>query len=407
VADGVTTPSVASTDYAPPLEPLGKLFVRFLRFGAMAWGGPVAQIAMLKAELVEQERWVSPQRFNRALALYQVLPGPEAQELCVYFGTLARGRMGGFLAGLGFMLPGLLLMLGLSALYLRFGTSSPVVLAAFLGTQAAVAALVVRAVHRIGGHATTNRWLWGVTGTAFVAQLCNAPFAVVLAAAGLAYVFAAGRTRALFILLLVGTLVLAAYAYSTGTAQLLDSSGAAKPLAGAPPLAILWSGLKAGLLTFGGAYTIIPFLRHDAVLVGSWMTDATFLDGLALSGVLPAPMVIFGTFVGYAAGGLLGGVLMTLGIFLPAFGFTLLAHDPLERLLERPQLHRFLEGVTAGVVGLIAATTLKLVRSGVSNVLTAAIFVGALVLLYQGKSRYVTPAVVLGGAAIGLASHWL
>src|ERR671910_1290722 len=93
-----------------PREALGKLFLRFLRFGSLAWGGPVAQIAMIRAELVDEERWVSREQFNRALAVYQVLPGPEAHELCVYYGMLARGRIGGILAGLGFMLPGFMLM---------------------------------------------------------------------------------------------------------------------------------------------------------------------------------------------------------------------------------------------------------------------------------------------------------
>ena len=119
------------------------------------------------------------------------------------------------------------------------------------------------------------------------------------------------------------------------------------------------SGLKAGLLTFGGAYTVIPFLRDDAVGHG-WMSDAHFLDGLALSGILPAPLIIFSTFVGYFGGGPPGALAMTVGIFLPAFCFTLFFHDQLERIVDHGALHSFLEGVSAGVVGLIAATTLEL-----------------------------------------------
>src|SRR5688572_24886684 len=136
-----------------PHQPLGALFLRFLRFGLLAWGGPVAQIAMLQRELVEEEKWISPERFNRAYAVYQMLPGPEAHELCVYFGTLARGRLGGLLAGLGFMLPGLVLMLAVSWAYVRFGIDSPAFAAVFAGVQVAVLALIVRGVHRIGSHA--------------------------------------------------------------------------------------------------------------------------------------------------------------------------------------------------------------------------------------------------------------
>src|SRR5205809_3941479 len=145
---------------APPRESYGRLFLRFLRFGFLAWGGPVAQIAMIRHELVDEEHWISNERFNRTLAVYQVLPGPEAHELCVYFGMLARGRLGGLLAGLGFMLPGFVLMFILSWLYLRYGLQTDGTVAFVFGiVQAAVVALIVRAVHRIGGHVLADRWL--------------------------------------------------------------------------------------------------------------------------------------------------------------------------------------------------------------------------------------------------------
>src|SRR5918997_2624640 len=168
----------------PPREAYGKLFARFLRFGFLAWGGPVAQIAMIRQELVEEERWISKERFNRTLAIYQVLPGPEAHELCVYFGMLARGRLGGFLAGLGFMLPGFVLMFALSWFYLTFGINTPMFQGIFLGFQAAVVALIVRAVHRIGEHALHDRWLMGIAGVALVAQLLGMHFAITLVLAG-------------------------------------------------------------------------------------------------------------------------------------------------------------------------------------------------------------------------------
>src|SRR5687767_14499718 len=120
----------------PPLSLLA-LTARFLRFGLLAWGGPVAQIAMLRRSLVDEERWIPSDRFNRTLAVYQVLPGPEAQELCIFFGIAARGRLGGFLAGLAFLLPGFVLMLGLSWFYVEVGIDSPLFVAAFAGCQAA------------------------------------------------------------------------------------------------------------------------------------------------------------------------------------------------------------------------------------------------------------------------------
>src|SRR5512141_259563 len=147
---------------AVPRESYGQIFLRFLKFGLLAWGGPVAQIAMIRQELVDEEHWITSEKFLRVLAVYQVLPGPEAHELCVYFGMLAGGRVGAILAGLGFMLPGFLLMLALSWFYVTYGITSPIFAALFYGFQASIGALIVRAVHRIGGHALHDRWLWAI-----------------------------------------------------------------------------------------------------------------------------------------------------------------------------------------------------------------------------------------------------
>jgi chromate transporter len=164
------------------------------------------------------------------------------------------------------------------------------------------------------------------------------------------------------------------------------------------------SGLKAGLLTFGGAYTVIPFLRDDAVGNG-WMTDAQFLDGLALSGILPAPLIIFSTFVGYFVGGPLGAVAMTVGIFLPAFGFSLLLHDRLEKVVTNSTLHSFLEGVAAAVVGLIAATTLELAATLIQRLPSLLsgllLFAFALSVLYLWKSRLNVVLTVVGAGLLG------
>lgn len=131
-------------------ESLFSLFLTFLRFGFLAWGGPVAQIAMIKDELVDQKNWISQEKFKRALAIYQALPGPEAHELCVYFGMIRRGRWGGFIAGLGFMLPGFVFMILLSYLYVTFGAVT--LLPLFAGVAPAVPALITRAAHRIANH---------------------------------------------------------------------------------------------------------------------------------------------------------------------------------------------------------------------------------------------------------------
>lgn len=174
-----------------------------------------------------------------------------------------------------------------------------------------------------------------------------------------------------------------------------------------PDLAqLFWSGLKAGLLTFGGAYTVIPFLQHDAVVKGAWMSNAQFLDGLALSGLLPAPLIIFATFVGYIGSGPLGALLLTAGIFLPAFAFTLVAHDPLERLVHQPRIRTFLEGLTAAVVGLIAGTTITLLFDSLSGVQTVAIFALALAALFYWNAKLLVPLVIGAAAVAGWIATW-
>ena len=389
-----------------PREPWLRLFLRFLRFGALAWGGPVAQIAMIRQELVDEDRWISSAHFNRVLAVYQVLPGPEAHELCVYFGMRARGRWGGVLAGLGFMLPGFVLMFALSWAYVRYGLQTEGVAAVFAAVQVAVAALIVRAVVRIGEHVVTDRWLWGIAIGATAAQLAGIHFGIILTVAGGIYLLAQREFRrlawALAALAVAGVIGYAvAMGGLAGFAALSGSTGDAEAVRrdGMPMLALFWSGLKAGLLTFGGAYTVIPFLQRDAVTQGAWMSNTQFLDGLALSGLLPAPLIIFSTFVGYLGGGPWGAVAMTVGIFLPAFAFTLVGHDALERVVHQPRIRLFLEGLTAGVVGLIAGTTLALLRISLTGLEAVILFALVLAVLFASKAKLVIPAVI-GAAAL-------
>ncbi|MBI3160920.1 MAG: chromate efflux transporter [Chloroflexi bacterium] len=396
--------NLSMENYSVPRESYLRIFLRFLKFGLLAWGGPVAQIAMIRQELVEDEKWITPERFNRVLAVYQVLPGPEAHELCVYFGMLSRGRIGALLAGFGFMLPGFVLMFLLSWFYVVVGISSPLFQAVFLGMQPAVAALIVRAVHRIGGHALhDDRWLWGMALGAGLAQLLGVNFLVILIAAGFVYALV-GLNRTKVALLVSGLFVTAMVVIALGLAPFpnLQSGSAAQSAEGVPTVwRLLVGGLRAGLLTFGGAYTAIPFLRHDAVQVGGWMTNAQFLDGLALSGLLPAPLIIFSTFVGFIGGGPLGAIAMTGGVFAPAFAFTMIGHDYLEKVVEMKSVHAFLDGVTAGVVGLIAATALGILNETLLGIQAWTVFTLALIVLFRSKAKWIIAAVVVFAGLYG------
>src|SRR5688572_9833996 len=409
IAGSETQPGEAQAT-AAPTDSYGRLFRRFLKFGCLAWGGPVAQIDMIRQEIVEEERWVTRDQFKRILAIYQVLPGPEAHELCVHFGMLARGRIGGLLAGLGFMLPGFILMFALSWLYLSYNLESTVFQAIFRGVQPAVIALIFRAAHRIGSHTITDKALWTIAILAGVADLLGVTFWITLPLAGLAYVFAR-RKQWIWIVVTAMAFVVSSAAILTTSQRARESqvatqnveptSANARETGKASPRELFGSGLRAGLLTFGGAYTVIPFLQDDAVEKGRWMTKADFLDGLALSGILPAPLIIFSTFVGFFGGGALGALMMTIGIFLPAFGFSLLFYRHLEAAVENRLLRHFLEGVTAGVVGLIVATLFDLGRAALTNGWAIAIFAMCLVPLYLWKSKAVIPLIIVGAGFVG------
>ncbi len=393
------TPLPTQTD--PSQLGLLALLLKFLRFGALAFGGPVAQIAMLRQALVEEERWIEPARFNRLLAVLQILPGPEAHELCVHLGMIARGRIGGLLAGLGFMLPGLLLMLLAGWLYVTWIAGDAGLTGVLLGVQIAVLAIILRAVVRIGQHIIEDRLLAAVAIASLLATLAGVPFWIPLAAGGLAY---AAAQRPL-VVLAVG---IAAIAAAVAAQQFATPAPATTLVAGAPItlLALFVAGLKGGLLTFGGAYTAIPYVRADTVGRG-WVSDATFLDGIALAGVLPAPLVIFATFVGYVVGGPGGALAITAGMFLPAFAFSLILFERLEAAVENPALHRLLAGVAAAVVGIIAATFVQLGEATTARITAplpaVLLFAAALAAVWRIKGAWVTPAIVAAAALAGWA----
>jgi len=378
---------IASSSHDSPLS----IFLRFLKFGALAWGGPAAQIAMIKHECVDEERWVDEETFKRTLAVYQVLPGPEAHELCVYFGRLRGGKLGGFMAGLGFMLPGFVLMLGLSILYVEADLSDNLD-ELFYGLKAAVGAIVARALVRLSRTFITDVPLALLAVAAFALTLyADAEFAIVLLGAGLLYeIWTNARSW-------IGR----PHSFSLGLPAVLAA------LAGAVTLSltaeIFLEGLKAGLVTFGGAFTVIPYLQDAAVEGQGWLTDSQFVDGLAMGGILPAPLIIFSTFVGYLAGGLAGGLAMTLGIFIPAFVLPIFLHRQLVAVAENTRLRPFLVGVAAGVIGLIAAVTVSIVDTGVVDLPTALLAIAGFLALNRWHGKLTVLYVVLGCGLAGAA----
>jgi chromate transporter len=351
----------------------------WLRIGLLSFGGPAAQIALMHREVVEERRWISDARFLHALNFCMLLPGPEAQQLATYLGWLLHGVKGGLAAGLLFILPGVGVMLLLSAIYVLFGTV-PLVAALFFGLQCAVLVVVVEALLRVARRALHGAVPWVLALAAFVALFAfSVPFPVVVLAAALLgfalpQAFAAGGHGAA----------------QQGSPALLDAVLAADP--GRParmaPMAkraglvalVLWawpvallagSGLygdiawffsKMAVVTFGGAYAVLAYVAQEAVEKQAWLSAEAMLAGLGLAETTPGPLILVLQFVGFLAawreGGLAGGIagaLLTVWVtFAPCFAWIFLGAPFVERLHSAPRLKGALAAVTAAVVGVIA-----------------------------------------------------
>lgn len=364
----------------------------WLKLGFVSFGGPAGQIAIMHHELVEKRRWISERRFLHALNYCMLLPGPEAQQLAVYIGWLLHRTTGGVVAGALFVLPSLFILMALSYVYLAYG-QIPWVAGLFYGIKPAVTAIVLQAAHRIGSRALKNGVLWALAGASFVAVFAfNAPFPLIVALAALLG-FVGGRiapdkfktggghgkaqysygpalidddTRLehthfrwprLLILAIVGVLLwtipMAILTAQWGWQHALTQMG--------------WFFTKAALLTFGGAYAVLPYVYQGAVDSYHWLTPQQMIDGLALGETTPGPLIMVVTFVGFVAGwsqaifgadslwlgGVVAAAVVTYFTFLPSF-LLILAGGPLvESTHDNLTVTAPLTGITAAVVGVI------------------------------------------------------
>jgi chromate transporter len=365
----------------------------WLKLGFISFGGPAGQIAIMHSELVERRRWISERRFLHALNYCMLLPGPEAQQLATYIGWLMHRSLGGIVAGALFVLPSLAILIVLSWIYLRFG-SLPVVAGVFYGLKPAVTALVLHAAHRIGTRALQNRWMWAIAAAAFVAIFAfETPFPAIVAAAALVGHFGARRWPRVFALggghagankhygaaLIDDATPTPAHA-RWSRAQLVKVlavgfglwalvMGALVALYGSPGLftQMGWFFTKAALLTFGGAYAVLPYVYQGAVEQHQWLSGAQMIDGLALGETTPGPLIMVVAFVAFVGAwmkqalgpdalflaGALAAALVTFFTFLPSFVFILAGGPLVEATHGKLGFTAPLSAITASVVGVI------------------------------------------------------
>ena len=378
---------------APRAVTFREAFAFWLKLGFISFGGPAGQISIMHTELVEQRRWISEQRFLHALNFCMVLPGPEAQQLATYIGWLMHRTRGGIAAGALFVLPSLFILIAMSWVYVAFG-QVPVVAGIFFGLKPAVAALVVHAAHRIGSRALKNRWLWAIAAAAFVAIFAfDVPFPLIVLAAGLVghvggryapTVFALGGghgaaqksygaaliddhtptppharfTRGR----LVRVLAIGIGLWTAAMGVLLASVGVDGTLT-----QMGWFFTKAALLTFGGAYAVLPYVYQGAVEQQHWLAGVQMIDGLALGETTPGPLIIVVAFVGFVGGwarqvlgpeslflgAALAASVVTFFTFLPSFVFILAGGPVVESTHGNLKFTAPLTAITAAVVGVI------------------------------------------------------
>jgi len=437
------------------VERIGLLeaFLFWLKLGFISFGGPAGQISIMHQELVERRRWISERRFLHALNYCMLLPGPEAQQLATYIGWLMHRTWGGVIAGALFVLPSLFILIALSWVYIAFG-EVPVVAGLFYGIKPAVTAIVVQAAHRIGSRALKNNWLWAIAAASFVAIFAlNIPFPlIVLGAAMIGYLggryapdkFSIGgghgaskqsygpalidddtpppaharfRWSRLALLVGVGAVL---WALPMGLLTALYGWGGTLTQMG-------WFFTKAALLTFGGAYAVLPYVYQGAVGHYGWLTPTQMIDGLALGETTPGPLIMVVAFVGFVGAyvhqvfgpdqaflaGAVAASLVTWFTFLPSFLFILAGGPLVESTHNELKFTAPLTGITAAVVGVILNLALffgyhVLWPEGFSGSFdwpSALIALGAAVALFRFKRGVIQ--VLVGCALVGLAIHLL
>jgi len=390
---GSATAAAAPDATAAGLAPcsLPQLLAYFLRLGTTGFGGPIALVGHMQRDLVEERRWISREDYVEGLALAQLMPGPLAAQLAMYLGWVQARTVGATLVAVAFVLPSFLMVLGLSALYVRFG-GMDWMQGAFYGIGAAVIAVIARsAVKLVKMTVGKDRLLWGV-------------FAL------LALVTAFTASEIMWLILAAGFLVLLVRApprmgSRSGLASLAPAWLLAG-LAGAADPGLVWKIFlyfaEAGAFVFGSGLAIVPFLHGGVVERFHWLTEHQFVDAVAVAMITPGPVVITVAFIGYLVAGLVGATAAALGVFLPCWLLVVVPAPYYRRIAQNRQIRAFVAGVTSATTGAIAGSALVLGRRAIADLPSAAIALAALATLTWAR-RVPEPLVVLAAGIVGIA----
>ena len=369
------------------MPPWREVFLYFLFLGFVNVGGPVAQITMMYNHMVERRQWLTKDRFVKIMAFCHMLPGPEALQLAIYVGYLKRKLPGGILAGLTFIIPGAVVMIGLSWLYVTYG-SLPQVNNFLYVLKPAVFGIIAAGIIKLGRAAIRNWFLAVLLVGAFVGmRFAGLNFLLILLLAGL-----------------LNLLVIEGWPRLRRTPAalpiMLGGPGSILPFIGSRWFQMAWLFLETGLFSFGGAYASLVFVQRGAVAHYHWLSDGQLLDGVALSVATPGPFMLFATFAGFLAGGLRGALIATFFVFLPSFVFVLGGARYIELVRDNRWLQAFLAGVSASVVGVIVVVSIDLIPTALAGWTSIAIATMAFLAIVFLK--FDVAFVALGAMATGV-----
>jgi chromate transporter len=360
------------------------------RVGVIGFGGPPAHIALLRKLCVEDHAWLSSHEFEDGIAATNLLPGPASTQLAIFCAWRLRGRLGGLVGGICFIVPGLAVILCLAALFLA--AHPPLwVSGAAAGAGAAVPAVALNAAiglipsswRRVGNTRPVQvRWCCYLLAGALSASLIGPYLIIVLIVCGV-----------------IEIVVRDGPAHSLGRSAFAFFPVSGAPAAAGGLVALCWVALKVGALSYGGGFVIIPLMQHDAVVTYHWMSGAQFLNAVALGQITPGPVVQTVAVVGYAAGGLAGGLLAGFIAFAPSFCFVLVGAPHFDRLRANQRIQTFLIGAGASVIGAIAGSAIPLGRE-VAHLWQLGLLGLAAIWLF-GVRRGVVPALV-GAGVLGV-----
>jgi chromate transporter len=381
---------------------LGELARLFLKLGTIGFGGPAAHIAMMEDEVVKRRRWLNHQVFLDLLGATNLIPGPNSTELAIHIGLLRAGWKGLVVAGSCFILPAMLIVWFLAALYVRYG-SLPEATFLLYGIKPVIIAIVLQALWGLGKSAVKGPLTALVGITVIVLFFGGMNEIVLLFAAGLITMAIENLWRGWK----QGTRSLMGFPFLSVFSVSADL-GSPIALTTTVPVSLLKLALfflKIGSVLFGSGYVLLAFLRADLVDRWHWLTDQQLLDAIAIGQFTPGPVFTTATFIGYVIAGSPGAVLATLGIFLPSFVFVMASSPLIPRLRRSSWASGFLDGVNVASLGLMAAVTWQLSRAAVIDWITAILALIACVLVFRLKIN--SAWLVLGGGAVGLLAKLL